>query len=427
MSPWTLAWTQLRRRWRATLSAAAGIAVACLCCELGATWLETHRRWVAGLGSPFDAVIGPKSDGIGLFLEATELLLPSEDVIPFGLANPPDALRFDDLVDLHVFAAFRGSPVIGVSRLYQSPRNPLRPRVVQGRWFEAAGEVVLGARVASREKLVPGASLEIRHSPSRSLVEDFASRGVGASRLDFEPAAAPFAPVEKPLFRRTVTVVGIVDHGGTAMDGAIFAPRALGEEWYALARSHGLARPVSIEGPTTYLLVRVPDVERRQASELAFLHGTTAHWVSTTTELAALETLLGRARTVLFVLAGLVIAMMAAGMAALSSARYDALLHQLGLLHAIGYGRRSLVGWFVIEAVLLAALALAAAAVTAALLSREAFLSPFLLAPAEPAGPFGTTHMLLRASVLASAAIGAAGVATLRLLRVRGADLIRGT
>jgi hypothetical protein len=419
-----LAWTQLKRRRAGSVLAVLLVSVGALAAGLALTLADAHRQWVGELGSEFHAIVGPKSDGLGLVLEAHELLLPTEDVIPFALS--PELQRrfaFDALVDLHVFAAHEGFPVVGVSDAYVRPAPGLPAPRLTGRWVAHEDEVVVGRRVAERLGLQPGDRFTVRHSPSRGRVEEARRRGSPIG-TDFDPAPEPFAPVERPLFERAVVVVGVADHGGSAFDGAILTHRALGQACYGVAQERGILRGVSSAGATTYLMARLADSSRLGALQDLLHWNSTAQVVLVDEQLASLMGLLDDAESLLALGVALVVGLLAIAVGVLINTRYDALVHQLGVLRSLGYRRRRIALWPVLEALLVVALAFPVAALGELVVVSGLDLSGLLLVPAEPTW-LTAWHVWLWVGMLAACVL-AVGVPVWRLSRVAPADLVRG-
>jgi len=367
MSPFRLAVLGLIRRPVATLVAIVCVAVAVASAGVVISTVERNVTYLESIESSFDVIIAPKSNGLSTVLEALELIAPNEDTIPIAMIEATaDLAPTTQIVSLHVFARFQGHYVVATDASYLDRAEGERPEIVEGQWTRGASEVVVGVQAARTLGLSVGDAFEIQASPSREFVRQAQVRRpeIDVERF-FDPADEPFGEgMERPLIRRVVTVTGIIDHGGTAMDRAIFAHRNLGDHYHYSAFAHDVVRRVSDEGPTTFILLSYAEnaTEDQRLNVRRRVHrNSTVQFVDVPAELQTLRGYAASARDWMTGLIGIVIIMAALGIAVLVNARYDNLRPRLGLLRALGYGRATVAGWILIEALLVAIAAVALA------------------------------------------------------------------
>lgn len=390
MTPRDLALLDLRRRPAATILAAASIALAAAAGSFLVTLLGHNASRIDRLPTEWHMVVGPKNNTLGLVLEGLDLFRPSEEVIPYWLVGRLRRENPARLLSLHVFARHRGAYVIAVEDDYlQRPADMTQPHVVAGRWFERGGEAVLGYKAAAKLGLRIGDSFMVRNSPSERLARDAVMRLPQlAARDAYQVASTPFQEdLERPLYERQLTVVGIVSHGGGAFDKAIFVNQATGRAHYDLTFREGTARRVSQEGATTYLLIRFNRLDDFGYFWPLLQHTGTVQAVGVAEEKENLRALEGRARLVATGVTGLVVLMALLGVAVLLNARFDGLRRHLGVLRALGYRQGEIAAWLMWEGILLGAAAVAAAVVVEAVLVLGPLPQLLGLAEETPAWP----------------------------------------
>lgn len=420
MSPWRLALLGIARHRRAAATVVLCLALALAAGSALLGVVEGGVGFADDIRPQHDVVVGPKSEGMGLVIEALELREPNEDVIPYGMFHGMSE-RFQPahIVSLHVFARYRDAFVVGTEDAWlQRPSDMESPRMIEGRWFADDREAVVGVAAARRLGLRSGDRLTVRASPSSRMVDAALTRKPELRPRDrFDPAPAPFEePGERALWQRELTVTGVIDHGGGPMDDVVFVHRDVAGDYHLRGFGEDIARKVSRRGATTYVLVRLASSDQWPELRRYVHQGSTVQIAHIARELDRLRGLADQGRAAALSVAGVVLLLAVLSIGVLLNARFDTLLPRLGLLRALGYRRRSVAAWLVTEGLLLAGAAVVVALILHLVLVAGLDLPGRVGLPLGSAWP-GPQGLLLWAAAPA-AVLPAALIPLVRLARV---------
>lgn len=411
----------LTRRYPTTLPAVFLTALAILASGLALDVMAANQSRVAELRSDYDAVVGPKENGLAMVLEALELWRPSEDSIPYAMVESiHERVEADHILPLHIVARHRGAYVIGVDPEYLNrPVGISAPRMVDGVWFNGPGDAVVGAQAAARLGLRVGDSLTVRTSPSKERAEIARARWpleIDLSRYDAVDQAFD-EPTGKALWERDFRVAGIVEHGGGALDGSIFIDREVSFTRHSAFAREGITRPVSARGASTYLLVKLKNPDQWTPLYNAVHIGSTIQVAHIETELARLRGFVATAQKALAGMALGLLLLISVGVAVFLSARFDMLRPNIGLMSALGYTRGYILRWLALEGGLIVLAGIVVAVIVQWLLVSVAALPTLLDESVRPAAWPTGFNVLIWAGALAMAPL----TTLIPLLRLRGA------
>lgn len=424
MSPLRFAWLQLVRDRMtsavAWLALALALVGALLILSLGRSLLARGGE----LDTPFQVIVGPKTNGLSIVLDALTLADPPEDVIPYGMRGSlyehfPGVYA----ASVHVVTRWQDTWVLATEDAWLARPAPLAsPRIVEGRWMQTDNDVVIGVRAAERLGLSVGDGVAYAGAPSQAMLEAARAREPERTFIrSFDALARPFDEVgERPLWRAGGRIVGVIDHDDPIFDDAIWVHRGIGELKHRIAYDDGLARRVSSNGATTFLYVHVPDPALLPEIERAVHRNSTTMYAEVERERASLSALRAGSTRGTRWLVGVVLASVMLGIAVLVNVRFDALRPRIALLRALGYGPRWVITSLAAEslALVVGAWVIAAGAawgITVTLASwrpaAEGLDAWLALAPLRPA------DALLVLGLGASAALLATLVPALRMAR----------
>lgn len=409
-----LAGLSIARRPFTSVLAALCVALAVLACSLFVTVAAGRTADYDHLQTDFDLIIGPKSSGLELLLGALGVDDPPRDVIPYALASAilrrTQPVHWLPLLD---FGRSDGARVFGTNAQYFArPEGMAAPVFIAGQPFPAAagGGGMGPADEADLAQAVIGAGVARR-------------RGLGVGdRLTITGSWRETDSAE--TWRREVTVAGVIDHGGTALDEAIFTGLALGWDHYRWALTRNLVRDTQRREAATYVLLAVTE-EQAAVVRTTIHNNSVAQLAETREELAFLERLLAGTRWATRALCVCVLLLVCMVMGVLANLRYESLRPELALLRAMGYPRRAVMACLALEILAIALagilLAVAAEAVLVGVLDLPAGLG---LTPAAAPWPAAWNGAVWAGGLAAAA--GALLSALGRLYRAPVQSLMRG-
>jgi putative ABC transport system permease protein len=357
MTAFRLAWLNLTRRRVPTTIALASIAISIACSGVLLRLYRLSGSRFSTLAHGGDALIGAKAGGLDILLGCLNLEGKYPDFIPAvlyeslkqrrgvqfedGTRSSPNFIR--GIIPFVYFAQVDHYRVIGTDENFLNrPDSADSPRLSEGRWASAEGEVVLGSEVAAREHWKVGSTFN--------------------SRIWFTDEKTGAVPETPPL---ALTVTGIFAPQETAWDQALFSNLQTAHAAFTLAP---LGKQ-SIWGPDVlhfFLVYLQPDA--MPALQALINKRTVAQAVDVTAEEERLQTLTGTGRKLGVLMCFLILLLGALGVAAMMVTRFDAMTIQLAVLRALGYRRSEIRAWLVWEGCLLGVAACAIGAILDGLL-----------------------------------------------------------
>ena len=338
MTSLRLACLHLARKPLSSAIAAIAVAASVAC---GGTLLRLYElsgSRFSSLARGPDAIVGAKSGGIEILLGALNLEGPYPGFLPLKLFESLRAqqkVRFEDGADSQpdylrgitpflFFARIDGARVIATDESFLANFGG---QLASGRWGGALGEAVVGSAVAGRLGLKPGDFIEAEiwlENPDAS-----APRGrPRAMKLAIVGALAPFGSAwDRGVFSNLATAREAL--GNQRIPGSIWGPDVL-HYFLATLKPNGMKPLVDL-------------VNKRTVSQVA----------SVTVERAALEALTGSGRSLGLIVMSLIIALAGLCMLTLMIVRFDAMSSQIAVLRAIGYLRREIGAWLLLEGAML--------------------------------------------------------------------------
>lgn len=359
MNAWRYASLQIAR----SLGTSAAVALALgmvfgVSLLIGALYAAASERATVP-ATPFQAIIGPKTDGLSLVLDALTLQAPPEDVIPYGmLASVAEVVPDAYVTSLHVVTRHAGSWVLATEDVWLDRPAPLvSPQLVAGHWVRGLDDVVVGSVAAARLGLELGDSVALQGSPSVQMVEAARLRAPERPPVrQFDPVARAYDEVDgTPLWAIQASVVGVVSHDDPVLDDALYVHRSLGEHKHAAAYAEGAARRVSRNGATSFLFVHLPTPAALPELEAMVHRNSTTMFADVALESAALRELAADGRRAAAVATGVLGLLLVLGLGVVLAARIQMLAPRLALLRALGYAQRWVFAVLTLELCLLLA------------------------------------------------------------------------
>lgn len=359
MNAWRFTTLQIARTWSTALSVVVAIGMVFgVSLLIGALYGAASARATVP-NTPFHAIIGPKTDGMSLVLDALTLQQPPEDVIPYGMFGSVTEVVPDAYVaSLHVVTRYAGSWVLATEDSWLARPAPLEsPRLLSGQWVRGLDDVVVGSVAAARLGLDLGDAVALQGSPSVQMVEAAQLRAPERAPVRvFHPAEVAYAPVDgTPLWAMQGRVVGVVSHGDPVLDDALFVHRSLGEHKHAAAYAEGAARRVSRNGATSFLFVHLPNPAALADLEAMVHRNSTTMFANVQAETATLRSLAADGQRAAAVALAVLLGLLVLGLGLVVTARVQALAPRLALLRALGYSATWLFGVVALELSLLLA------------------------------------------------------------------------
>lgn len=401
------------------------VAVAVAACSAMVAVLAGKTSRYENLRSEFDYLVGPKSSGLGLTLGAMGIEPPIRDVIPYALIRP--ILRQVGTpyhwVPLLAFARCGEFPVYGTdARYFERPEGGQGPRVVAGKGLPEVPALAVRTALGSAG---PGLR-ETFSSPAhdQAVLGGEVARRAGLSVGSRITLDGVWTTEDGQSWQREVTVVGIVEHGPSALDGAVLVDLATGWEHYRWARERGLVRATQSDEAVTYLLLAL---EAEQAERLTgIIHvQSVAQLVDVGAELAFLGELTRGAKWAAAALCLAILLLVASVMGILAHMRFESLRPELGLLRALGYPRSAVVACLGFEV-----LALSVGGILLALLGETVGIGlldlPHGLALLESPTPWPTGWNLAVWGGALAAGMAALALPMLRLYHWKAHDALKG-
>ena len=343
MTPLRLALLSLARRRTATTIALLAIAFPV---AAGGALLRLYRaseQRYSSLDRSFDAVVGAKAGELDLLLGA---LNGDGEVVPEPITlnlyntiranaiaglSPPNAAQprfLSSLIPITVFARFHGRRVIASDvSFWQRPAPEPSPVFISGRAPTTTTEVSLSEALAKAEGLHLGDQISVDPWVSRSNSSNAA------------------------LAKLSLRVVGITKATGAFWDQVLVADLRLATEVLARLPSSELHSAWK-EHITHYLLANCLHGDCATLKDL-INQATVAQMIEVKPAVAKLRRLLGQGQRMGLVITTMILTLGALAVAGMMLTRFDAMRGQLAVLRAIGYGRREVALWLLLEGLLL--------------------------------------------------------------------------
>jgi putative ABC transport system permease protein len=354
VTPFRLALLSLARRRLPTAIALVAIALPVAAGGILLRLYELSQSRFARMDLSFDAVVGGKGDELDLLLsalggEGDELPAPftgnlydtirDRHVASAQSDNPQRILFLRSAVPIALFARYRGSRVIGTDSAYwQRPAPEASPVLTAGHPPAAAGDVAVSEPFAAAHGLKLG------------------------DQLQADPWISPVPARNAALPPVPLTVVGLTRPTGRFWDQVLVADLATARRTFKELTPAEL-HPVWQERVLHYMLINCQPGGYPPLADLVN-NATIAQAISVPAEVQRLKRLTGEGETLGLIITVMILALGGLAVAGIMLTRFDAMVGQLAVLRAIGYGLSELTLWLLTEGLLLGA---AAAAVGAAL------------------------------------------------------------
>jgi hypothetical protein len=330
-----LAVLSLIRRRTATAAAVVCIALATLSSGMLMSVVGGTAASYDRIHTGFDAVVGPKSSGLGVLLGGLGEQSPTIDLIPYSLVRFLERkLEPRYMVPLLACAKFHETPVFATDKRYlDRPEDLDPPKLLSGHWMEKDDEAVIGVEASEKLRLRIG--------------DHFLVTGLITSPTS-----------DQTKWTKELTVAGTISHLGGTMDRAILTTLNTGWISYRWAYGRGLARPTQKDEAVTYIWIALKEGQMPMLER--FIHvNSVAQLVKTREEIDFLHSLTSGGRLASTFLCACVLFLATIGMGVLANARFESLRPELGLLRALGYPRTEVAAWMVLEVILIALAGLA--------------------------------------------------------------------
>ena len=306
----------------AVLAIAAAIGVSGTLVVLQETMSETFSNREQGI----DVLIGPKSSGLQLLLDGLYFSAREGEIIGYQLQKTiKEEVGPKLIVPFALFAEHQGVPLIGTD---DSILDWLKHQgrfhgkmVARGRWFNLHTddpEVVLGARAAQ-------------------------TLGVGPDDR-FRAFSNLTGRDRKPIWDRTVRVVGVLAETGQPHDGAMFTPIENAWEAHYKGYEEGIVHPgKKVSGVSWFSVVLDPDKMDQLEEMRALVQGrSVAQFIEVDRELNWLRSFLGQGRNLTGAMAILSLFLASTVLLLLFVERSEMTRRELGLYRALGYSRKEI-------------------------------------------------------------------------------------
>jgi putative ABC transport system permease protein len=337
MTPFRLALLSLTRRKVTSFIALISIALSVACSGVLLRMYELSGSRFATMGDGGDAIVGAKAGGIEILLNSLNAEGNYPDYLPYslfaslraqqtvhfedGAQSQPDYLRL--VIPVLFFAKHNGYRVMGTdATFFQRPDSPHAVIVREGRVAQADREIVVGAALAEREHLKLGSEIS---------ATSWTSGDTDGSEIPFK-------------------VVGILNRTAKLWDNMSFATVEQAQTVIALAGN--LNGSIWGNRVLNYFFVYLKPNGEEALRKL--INGRTVGQVAfVSSEKQKLLDLTGTGRDLGFLMAAFIIGLGGLCVAAMLITRFDAMALQIAVLRAIGYGRRKVSAWLMLEGILL--------------------------------------------------------------------------
>jgi putative ABC transport system permease protein len=339
MTPLKLAILSLIRHQFATVITviAIGLSVACSGILLRLNQLSESR--FAAMGHGGDAIVGAKAGGIEILISSLNGEGEFPEFLPYKLFESlrnDQSVKFEDghaskptyiksIIPFVYFGKFSGFRMIGTDDSFlHRPTTEDSPTVSSGKWFEKAGDVVLGSIVAQTHNLKVGDLIK-------------ASPWIGDLDL----------PTSLEL-----KVVGILAPTQTQWDRSLFSNLEQAQQVFTL-NSIALSKR-SIWGPAVlhYFLVYVHPAGFAELETLINKR-TVGQVVQVEQQKKRLKELSSVGKNIGFFITGFIILLGGLSVCSMLLTRFEGMSLQLAVLRALGYTKRELSKWLLWEGLLL--------------------------------------------------------------------------
>ena len=346
MNSFQLAWLNLSRKALPSLMALFAIAISVGCGGILLRLFTLSSARFAELAPGGDAVVGPKSSGIDIILGALNLEGAYPDFIPVNLYQSlkhMEKVAFEDgaaseptyvnaVIPFLYFGKVQTFRVIGTDEGFiHRPVEKDNPKLSDGQWFQAPGEVVIGARVRDTLRLKIGDSLQVTPWTTQTATE---------KNID------PFP----------MKIAGILASQSSSIDRGIYANFKDGQEIIGLwqRQQSPSLQEASIwkSNVLNYFLVYLKPGGMEKLSNVINKR-TVAQVVQVQDEVEKLHQLTGTGRKLGVFMTGLILMLSWLAVAAMMITRFDAMQMQIAVLRALGYSRHALRNWLIWEGLIL--------------------------------------------------------------------------
>jgi len=386
MNPFQLALINLKRRRDSTLVAVIAIALSIMSSGvLLRLYLLSGQRF-STLAHGVDAVVGAKSGGLEILLGSLNGEGDYPDYLPYvlfrslrqgqtvqfedGAQSTPDFIR---KVTPFLYAAQAdGARVVGTDETFiKTEADENRPALSSGRWASKPLEVVLGANWARNHSSSLGDTVSIHTWLGQTVSND-----------DYK-----------------LTVVGILGSTGSVWDQMLFISVQQAQDFLRLQDvSHRTIWGVEV---LHYFLVNLKPGGFEHLESL-INRRTVGQVVRVDEEIKRLQDLTGTGRRLGFLISAMIVLLGGLVVCAMLLARFDGMTMQLAVLRAMGYRKKFIFSWLVLEGITLGV----AACILGACLDALSF--PFfrtLLGSALPSPSLAQSSIFLSAPVWAASLI----------------------
>jgi putative ABC transport system permease protein len=342
MSPLQLAWLNLLRRKLSTFIALTAIAVSVACGGVLLRLYILSESRFSSLAKAGDAIIGAKAGGVDILLGALNLegdyphylpkvlfqSLRNKQSVHFedGASASPEAIQ--SVIPFLYFAKYKSARVIATDESFlQRPRAEDSLILTQGSWCQNANEVVVGARLAEKDGLHLGDTIQVT------------------------PWTLKAWPDGQELPRLPMKIVGILPLLRTAWDHAVFASLTTGQN---VLNAVGINEQNSIWSSNVlnyFLLYTLPS--GRAALESLINQRTVGQVVWIDDEVRHLKELTSQGETLGLTLMLMVLFLGGLAVAGMMVTRFEAMGTQMAVVRAIGYRKREVAAWLFWEGLIL--------------------------------------------------------------------------
>jgi ABC-type lipoprotein release transport system permease subunit len=342
MKPFRLAILNLFRRKISTSIVIISIAISVACSGLLLRAYQMSSSRFATLAKGGDAIVGAKNSGLEILLGCLNSEGKYPDFIPYVLF---ESLRKEQkepgyyastkllsVIPIVYFAKYKNYRVIGTDEsIMDRPDKTNNIKLAKGNWAKNIGEVVLGSKIADKERL--NINDVIKANPWVSNYTDDVSK--------------------YPTFQLKVT--GIFSETNSNWDYNLFSNT---EQAHDVFTTFADTNKLSIWGAKVlhYYIVyleqegRVPFVDlinKRTVAQVVFIND----------EIKRLEELMSVGKNLGLLITAMIILLGGLAVAAMMITRFDSMKIQLAVLRAIGYKKNEIALWLLWEGIILGVIA----------------------------------------------------------------------